>query len=255
MTITEMQAIETEMVKEVVEICERNNITYFLHCGSALGAIRHQGPIPWDPDVDIIVPNNEIDNFCAAMRRELPEKYYLDYYETNKSYPCLFPRIGLRGYSTKILHADIFILTGMPSNKNDQIRTHKKAKLLKLVFYFKHEIENPFLPNYKKLIRYVIKLVLLPISRQWLINKFQNYCSKYPYNTAEYVSNLAGHYGTKNVLKKSIYGNGSVVKYGGFDVKIPEQYDSYLKHYYGDYLKLPPKTERNENNTYLIGEL
>jgi len=257
MTITEMQAIETEILHEVVRICKRNNINYFLHCGSALGAIRHQGPIPWDPDVDIIVPNDEINNFCAAIRRELPEKYYLDYYDTNKSYPCLFPRIGLRGYSTYILHIDIFRLVGISSDKSKQIKFTKIVKYLSWLHFYKIQSEK-YHGKFKLkegIILRIIKLCLLPISTKFIEKIFENYCKQYSFDATEYVTNPNGHYGLKNILKKSLYGKGTEVKYAGFNVRIPEYYDAYLRHYYGDYMQLPPIEKRNMNQIYLIGEL
>lgn len=256
MTIKQMQAITTEMVKEVVEICKRNNINYFLHCGSALGAIRHQGPIPWDPDVDIVIPYNQLKGLCTAMHQELPEKFYLDFYDTNDSYPILFPRVGLRGYSTQTLHIDIFQLIGSSYDKNEQIRLHKKSKLLRYLFFFKNKANHKYDILYKKIIMNIIlKIIFLPIKKSWILRKFENLCSKYPFETAEYVTNPNGHYGIKNVLKKSIYGKGTTAKYAGLNVIIPEQYDTYLKHYYGDYMKLPPERERNLKQTYFVGEI
>ena len=72
--IKEIQSLETEMLSHVNRICKKHNITYYMHAGTALGAIRHKGPIPWDDDVDIIVPINEIDFFVDIMRKELPDK-------------------------------------------------------------------------------------------------------------------------------------------------------------------------------------
>lgn len=79
LTIQEIQTIETEMLKEVHDICERNGIDYFLAYGSVLGAVRHGGPIPWDTDLDIIVPIDQFSKFENLMYEELPEKFYLEY--------------------------------------------------------------------------------------------------------------------------------------------------------------------------------
>jgi len=257
LTIEEIQAIETEMVKEVVEICEGNNITYFLHCGSALGAVRHQGPIPWDYDVDIVVPYNQIKRFINVARKELSRKYYLDYYDNNKLYPFLFPRIGLSGYSTHTLHVDIFNLVGISDNKNEQIVYTRKARILNFIFEYKLDTKKysgQFSPRRRRYI-YLFKLFSLPIRRSILIKLFEEHCTKYPYDTAVYVTNPSGHYGLKNVVKKSLYGKGTKVKYSGFTVKIPEHYNAYLSHYYGDYMQLPPIEKRNIKQIYLIGEL
>ena len=77
LSLQELQDLETEMLKVVAEICERHNIDYYLAYGTALGAVRHQGPIPWDNDADIALPNYQLDCFIEVMNRELPDKFYL----------------------------------------------------------------------------------------------------------------------------------------------------------------------------------
>lgn len=256
LTIKEIQDIETEIVKEVADICKRNNIDYFLHCGSALGAIRHGGPIPWDRDVDIIVPYNQFDIFLKTVRTELSEKFYLDYHDTNKYYPALFPRIGLRGYSTKLLHVDIFKLVGISPNIKEQLQFVKKARFYRNLFLpkTKHSKYYGEIPLLKTIWIYLNKILLLPIPKKMIITKFDRLCNKYPLQEMEFVTNPSGHYGIKNVIPKKYYNKGILVKYSGFDVKIPEQYDLYLQHYYGDYMQLPPEKNRLVKKTYEIVE-
>ena len=105
----------SEMLKTVAEICEKNNIRWYMAYGSTLGAIRHGGPIPWDYDIDIYVPECDLDTFLSAMKRELPSKYWVDYREGRGPYRA-FPRIGLTGYETEILHIDVYRLGGLPDD-------------------------------------------------------------------------------------------------------------------------------------------
>lgn len=137
LTISKIQTIETEIVRDISEICKRNAIDYFLHCGSALGAIRHGGPIPWDTDVDVIVPYNQYEIVINILRNELLDKFYVDYYDENKSYPALFVRVGLKGYSTDILHVDIFRLIGTSKVKKEQVRLDRKGRFLKKIHNLK----------------------------------------------------------------------------------------------------------------------
>lgn len=85
--------------------------------------------------------------------------------------------------------------------------------------------------------------------------EFDNLCNLYPYNEAIYVTNPSGHYGVKNIIPKSYYGKGFVVNYSGVEVKIPEQYDAYLRNYYGDYMQLPPEDKRKVKDWYDIIKL
>ena len=61
------------MLSVVNDICINNNIRYYLRAGSLLGAIRHNGPIPWDTDIDIEVPINQYDLFYETMKENLPD--------------------------------------------------------------------------------------------------------------------------------------------------------------------------------------
>lgn len=257
LTIKEVQAIEIEMLKEVSEICERFHITYFLAYGSVLGAIRHNGPIPWDSDVDIIVPYNQFDKFIAIVREQLPRKFYLDYYDTNKFYPALFPRIGLRGYSTKELHIDVFKLTGIPSDKKEQLHFRKRSRFYRNIFLPKNTFKEYFgnLGLKRRIYLLFIRILLFPIPKKYIIQRFEKHCSKYPYERSEYVANANGGYGMKEIVQKSFYGEGILCKYANINVKIPENYDTYLIHFYNNYMQFPPEDKRRVKAEYRILEI
>lgn len=252
LTLSELQAIETEIVSEIASICERNGIDYFMHCGSALGAVRHGGPIPWDSDVDMIIPIDQFGQFLDAARKQLPEKFYVDYYDTNKDYPTFFPRIGLKGFNTFLLHVDIFKLTGTAPGIKKQKRFARRAKRYLQLFRIKTNLKKYYGGEVSFKMRMggtLLRPFLFFISRNYLIKRFEALCHKYPYATAEYVTNPSGGYGVKNVQKKNIYGKGMAWKYSGVDIKIPEKYNDYLEHYYGDYM-IPPRSEQRKTKNH-----
>src|SRR5699024_4899912 len=144
LTLKELQDIETEMLREVSEICERNNIDYYLAYGSVLGAVRHKGPIPWDDDVDIIIPISQITKFVKCARKELSGRFYVDYHDRNRSSIILFPRIGLKGYSTKVLHIDVFKMIGAPSKPEEQEKFKNKLNYYKRIIQYKNLSEGYF---------------------------------------------------------------------------------------------------------------
>jgi len=75
--LKKLWALQIDMVKQVETICNRHNLKYFAVFGTALGAIRHNGFIPWDDDMDIALKRNDYDLFCKYAVEELPKQYFL----------------------------------------------------------------------------------------------------------------------------------------------------------------------------------
>lgn len=254
LTIEEIQNIETKIVREISRICKENKIKYFMHCGSALGTIRHNGPIPWDTDVDIIVPNNQYARFISVIRKEISDDFYVDYFDENKYFTPLFARIGLRGFSTVLLHVDVFRLVGISSSQEEQLKFTEQVRKLSLIYFAKIASSKY---RGKRALKARLQSLYYRLIYFWypvesIRKDFFKLCNKIKYEDAEYVTNPSGHYGIKNVLPKHYYGEGIYKKYTDIEVKIPEKYEAYLTHYYGDYMKLPPEDERRIKSKYTI---
>lgn len=258
LSLQEMQDIGTEMLREVTQICNRHNITYYLVYGSALGAVRHQGPIPWDSDVDIMVPIDQIPRFVKKMRSELSPKFYVDYYDRNPKSIILFPRIGLKGYSTKVLHIDVYKMIGAPSDLNEQIKFKKELEYYRHNLQFKNLKEGYFFFDRVSLIgKFVIygKMLLMRfVSKKKMLQRFNVLCYKYPINKSKIVTNATGGYGMKEFIKKELFGESKKGTYKDFLVPLPSKIDIYLTHFYGDYNELPPLQKRNTKKSYILGK-
>lgn len=254
-SLKQIQAYTSEMIAEVQQICERHNIVYFLGYGSVIGAVRHHGPIPWDSDMDIIVPINQIDKFLDVARKEMSDKFYIDYYDTNPKCQALFPRIGLRGYSTRTLHIDVFKLIGSPTDKNLQKKMRKKLKLYTNLMKAKQRGSLYYRNSFDKILLPLYKVILFPLSKKKIIDKYEALCNKYSYEDSDFVLNANEGYEGKGILPKSIYGNGVKVDYDDVLLMIPSEYDKYLSHFYGDYMKLPDEKDRISKNIFNIQEI
>lgn len=260
LTIQEIHRLETEMLKVTDEICKKNNIKYSLICGSVLGAVRHGGPIPWDTDSDITVGYEEMDRLCLALEKQLPEWCCLYKFDNAKNFYRFLPRIGVKGCDSAILHVDIFPQVGLPDDAEAQMKYDKKSKRLDRLFCWKLIVQSKdlYTPGSKmrvlsrKIAKVVLKIVLAPFSRDFLYKLVNSHYSKYPYSESKYVMNPLGHYGMKNVLDKNYFEDLIEVDYDGIKLSIPREYDTYLRHYYKDYEKFPPKEEQDKMLSFMV---
>ena len=102
-TVRDIQLVLLDMAKDIDEICKRNNIPYFLNGGSALGAVRHQGFIPWDDDFDIGMMYKDYVRFIKVLKEELPkEKYTFHCFHTHAKYNVTIPAMKIRRKGTYI---------------------------------------------------------------------------------------------------------------------------------------------------------
>ena len=102
-TVRDLQLVLLEMMKDIDTICQNNQIPYLLSSGSALGAIRHKGFIPWDDDLDIAMSVEDFDRFVNALKNELPnDKYLFHCYQTHDKYNVLIPAMKIRKRNTFI---------------------------------------------------------------------------------------------------------------------------------------------------------
>src|SRR5690554_4492300 len=80
------------MLKEIDKISKEFDLLYYLSYGTLLGAIRHEGYIPWDCDTDIIVSVKDYEKFCSSLSKHLPSEYKLFSWELDPDYTELFSR-------------------------------------------------------------------------------------------------------------------------------------------------------------------
>jgi len=108
-TVRDVQEYLLQMLKDIDAFMRRNNIPYFLDSGTALGAIRHRGFIPWDDDADIGIMKEDYDRFLEAMERDLPEHYVFQCFERDKRYNVLIPAVKIRMKGTYLLEKNFLL--------------------------------------------------------------------------------------------------------------------------------------------------
>lgn len=241
--IENIHKIELEMIKEVDRICQEHKIRYYLAYGTVLGAVRHKGFIPWDTDIDIMVEADLYDEFCQTLIRNLSPKYKLNSIHTSIKYEELFARVGLNDCTHHQIHIDIFPLAGAPERKILK-KIFSKIAYINYRSFFVKQVDINF--NYidrpkKKLAAGICKVLLLPIPSKVFKKIYKLLSKKYDINKSTMVCNICGSYGGKEFIPKEYLGNPVYLQFEDYALPVPEQWDKYLTHFYGDYMT--PKKE------------
>lgn len=265
-----LQQTNLEMIKLFIQICEKHSLQYFAVGGTLLGAVRHQGFIPWDDDVDLGMPRPDYERFLQIAQAELESAEPAGRYrlrsidideEDYRTYICKIEDTEVKllreyysknGVEKKRLNAwiDIMPLDGMPEEQ-DAFRQHLEAVLKtrkRMAAAMMDKCMGTSMKRSKKAML-IIKLGLKTgafklLNVEKLFHKFNSLCKQYPYETAKVVGNTYGVYKEREFVPKEVFGAGRLWQFEDIQICGPEDTDAYLTHVYGDYMQLPPVEAR-----------
>ena len=239
--VADLQKSILEIFEEIIRIFDKYELKYSLVAGTLLGAVRHKGFIPWDDDLDIIMPREDFEKFKSIASKELKEKFFFQDYTTDDEYPSLYAKV--RNSKTTLVE--------------NGYRTLKRMNHGVFVDIFVADRYKPSLKN--KIRRKIIKFCSLTLLYQKLagVNKFlQAFAKIFPRKP---VFKLAEKTSKKMDMEKStnqyimlnqytmpggIFDELIDMSFEGINVKSSKKYDEMLTDMFGDYMKLPPLEKR-----------
>lgn len=253
-TLLKLQSTEIEILDEVVKICERHNITYFLFGGTLLGSVRHKGFIPWDDDIDIAMPRPDYEAFNRIAQKELPKHLFLQSFNTDKHY--LQPFVKVRKNNTLFIetnedkqtesHNGVFIdIMPLDYTKNSP-RVYKKQRNIsgRCSSIIRIKKEHRKVGFFKKLVASILPLRLIVWFQKKQITKFKR---------GDYLASFLGSYDIeKEVFPIDFFFPSKKLLFNGKEYCVPNKYDLVLSEMYGDYMQLPPVNERVSHNPVKI---
>ena len=245
---------ELRIVNEINQICLRNNIKYSMIGGTLIGAVRHHGFIPWDDDIDLMMERSEYERFLSISEKELSEEFYIADYEHTPSIGEPFTKIMMKNTVMREcftgssnapagIFVDIFPVDNAPESKIFKtIQRYKNYSLRKKILI---KSDYRFGKTGVKKIIYDALGKFTFESKSDLVRKYRNNQTKYNHrNTAEYVSLCGAYDNNRETLPKQWLSEYIFLEFEGQKLMAFRDYDKILRHYFGDYMKLPPENER-----------
>ena len=252
MTFEEQKQVQFEILKFVANFCERNNLRYFLAYGTLIGAVRHKGYIPWDDDIDVVMPRKDYNKLIEIFNQQNDEAPYelISPYDDRSRYAFIritdnrTIKVGrFLDYTKGALGVDIdiFPLDGQPDCLKKHLSRHKKLKFLERLMLYTVE-DRKQRKGYKKLVLFLVQAFFSKIALQKKIDKI---LSKIDFETSQYIGEDADLYtSAKNRYPRKYVDESVQVEFEGVQFRAPKYYHEVLTTLYGDYMKLPPEEQR-----------
>lgn len=257
-TLKEIQSVILTIIKDIDIFCRENNITYYLMSGSALGAMRHKGFIPWDDDLDIFMTVGNYKKFLKLFSQKAPKderfkKYFLQR-ENTKEWPLFLSRVCLKGttmisdefkYNMKQHHTvfvDIMCLYSAPASEPAHFMQYVASQLLRVNALALCNFPNKNI--IKRIALQVSKIIVNPVTRPWLIK----YVHKYEHKRTK----LVGHYFGRARYKQTSFprkylGKPRYVPFEDTELPVFEHVEEYLTARFGPkWMEMPSQKTRDQ---------
>jgi len=271
--LTQLQNRLLLMFKDVKEVFDKYGIDYMMSGGTLLGTIRHQGFIPWDDDIDLMMTREEYLKFKKVFDKELGKKYILAEPLCDQLYVSKMPKIFLKDSvfiqiptagidKFQMLFIDLFIIENIPKpglkrkiNSFLYDTSYKGASVCCDYLYpsppiLEKQEKNVRLKKYYSKRRRMGSFFSHIGGLRFYLKTLDRIASKYNETGWKAVPSAISY--TREAFKADVFTKLTTGVFCGLTVKIPFYYDKYLKNLYGDYMQIPPEDKREVHVAYKI---
>lgn len=261
LNIDEVHAVTLDILKKIDKLTAKLGLPYYMAYGSLIGVVRHQGFIPWDDDLDIMMRRVDYEQFldyCIEHEEEL-YPYRLMSNRNNENYPHMIARLCNVEYPVVVnneipcgmgVFVDIYPLDGMGSDLEKLKPVLKRShKLVDMNFWAtRQKFERP-----KKWYRIPDKFVRYCYSRfrgkTYIQGELKKIGELFPDEESKYIGVIT--WGTDMMpFEKEYFASSKRMPFETMDVPVPVEYKKVLEKIYGDYMEMPPMEKRSPQHNY-----
>ena len=257
-----LQNTQMRIMDDIHRVCVETGLRYYLIGGSAIGAIRHNGIIPWDIDIDIAMPRKDYEIFVKEAPGLLKSEFEIHDSRTDKNFGTYHALVVLKDSVLKFkyeqnssilnrfgIFVDVLPLDQWPDDEKKKqwlIRKHNWLKLIRTIWHGRLNYNvNPITRLLKKFLHYIIHSIFT----LYQLNKIEQdiiTCCNTEDEGKIWCSKLSHYKVDKLTMPKEYFGKPVLHAFSGREYYVPEQVENYLTHLFGDYMKLPPEEKRYE---------
>lgn len=245
-TLKELQGIEYSMLLYVYKVAKKNNIKILLSGGTLLGAARHQGFIPWDDDIDVMLMRKDYNKLMRCLKKEKNTPYKLMTWSNTITYPLAFAKlidtrttiIQRKELEIKNLGVsiDIFPIDNLPNNKEKRQKymnvTKRRMDTIAMQRDLNYRRDISLVEYWKRIIQAKINVVAIVMDM-----------NKLSLRKTDYAAVIPGQYGEREIMRRTEMEKTVPIRFGNKKCLAPLGYKTYLTQLYGkNYMMMPPKT-------------
>ena len=259
--MTELQKVELDILAEFLRVCETLGLPYYLVCGSCLGAVKYNGFIPWDDDIDVAMKREDYETFLRCAPELLPAHLFLQHYKSDPAVPFLYAKlrdsrttfIEIPTRKLRIHHGvyiDIFPLDGYPKRRAWLFELRKSVYHLQTICAY--EVQGKWITRcflrLERLLGYHKRTAGINRKREKLLRSV-------PIEHSDLWCNFGNWQGKLDYAPREWFGEGTEVLFEGLRVRVPLDFDAYLTRKYGDWRAELPKNAQKSHHDWSVCDL
>lgn len=263
--MTELQLKLLDMMDFFHKMCVKNHLKYYVIGGTALGAARHKGFIPWDDDIDVGMPRPDYEKLKKIASEKNTDKYCYEFPGENEDFAYPFGKlyntettlVEHNRYNTKRgIFIDIFPLDGSGNTMKESKKNFKKIDRINNWLISKTCAVRKGRKLYKNLAILCMKCIPdAVLNPQKLLQNISRESGRLNYDDCVYVANFVGNWHKKEISEKNWFGSPIECEFDGITVYRPEKIEKYLTAVYGDWKTPPPLEKQVTHHDYLYIDL